>query len=121
MRTLSVLSPLRRCTDPPSRRCRNNEGYVRYFSFLLVATGTNLASSEQTIEKLINGPTAKYNDIALFKWQKILDVFNAYEQPIPTKSWLASTRGELEEIFANEEFAKAVRQSLPACFLPNDR
>jgi hypothetical protein len=66
----------------------------------------------QTIEKLINGPTAKYNDIPLWKWQSLLDLFNAYEEPIPTKSWLAKNRGELEEILANKEFAAADRIQL---------
>lgn len=40
----------------------------------------------------------------------MLSFFNAPGprfKPLPTKSWLAETRGQLEEILANEEFQKA--------------
>ncbi|TNY24555.1 thiamine diphosphate-binding protein [Rhodotorula diobovata] len=63
-----------------------------------------------TIEKLIHGETAPYNDIPSFDWQSMLSFFNAPGprfKPLPTKSWLAETRGQLEEILANEEFQKA--------------
>ncbi|GAA6014248.1 hypothetical protein JCM10207_006146 [Rhodosporidiobolus poonsookiae] len=65
----------------------NNDGYV--------------------IERQIHGETAGYNDISAWKWQSLLDLFNAYEQPVPTKSWLAKTRGELETILADADFRKA--------------
>ncbi|GAA5969748.1 hypothetical protein JCM11641_008028 [Rhodosporidiobolus odoratus] len=66
-----------------------------------------LNNNGYTIEKLIHGETAKYNDIATWKWQSLLSFFNGYEQPFPTKSWLANTRGELEKILADEDFKKA--------------
>lgn len=37
----------------------------------------------------------------------MLDTFNGYNPPKKTKSLLASTRGELEKILADPEFAKA--------------
>ncbi|GAA6000098.1 alpha-keto acid decarboxylase family protein [Rhodotorula paludigena] len=60
-----------------------------------------------TIEKLIHGETARYNDISSWKWQSMLDFFNASSQPFPTKSWLANTRGELEAILHDQEFQAA--------------
>jgi len=40
----------------------------------------------------------------------MLSFFNAPApnfKPLPTKSWLAETRGQLEDILANDEFQKA--------------
>ncbi|BGP57327.1 hypothetical protein JCM8202_002704 [Rhodotorula sphaerocarpa] len=65
----------------------NNDGYV--------------------IERKIHGEEAGYNDIATWKWGQLLDTFNGYPQPRPTRSLRASTRGELEAIFADKEFAEA--------------
>ncbi|GAA5861427.1 hypothetical protein JCM8547_006125 [Rhodosporidiobolus lusitaniae] len=65
-----------------------------------------------TIEKLINGLEAKYNDISLWRWQSLLEVFNGGPSPVETKSWLASTRGELEVILKDESFKKAERIQL---------
>ncbi|KAK4331767.1 Pyruvate decarboxylase isozyme 1, partial [Rhodotorula toruloides] len=62
-----------------------------------------------TIEKKIHGETAGYNDISSWKWQSMLDFFNAYDQPKPTRSWLAPTRADLERILADDEFRKADR------------
>ncbi|KAJ8296115.1 putative pyruvate decarboxylase C3G9.11c [Rhodotorula toruloides] len=62
-----------------------------------------------TIEKKIHGETAGYNDISSWNWQSMLDFFNAYDQPKPTRSWLAPTRRELERILADDEFRKADR------------
>lgn len=39
----------------------------------------------------------------------MLDFFNAYDQPKPTRSWLAPTRADLERILADDEFRKADR------------
>lgn len=69
----------------------NNDGYV--------------------IERLIHGKERVYNDISSWKWQKLLELFNANGQN-QTKSWLANTRGELEEILNNAEFKKADRIQL---------
>lgn len=61
----------------------------------------------QVIERKIHGEEAGYNDIATWKWGQLLDTFNGYNPPKKTKSLLASTRGELEQILADPEFAKA--------------
>jgi hypothetical protein len=57
------------------------------------------------IERLIHGPQAVYNDISRWKWQELLNFFNADGHP--HKTWLAETRGQFEEILDNDEFAKA--------------
>lgn len=57
------------------------------------------------IERLIHGPEAVYNDISRWKWQELLNFFNADGHP--HKTWLAETRGQFEEILSNDEFAKA--------------
>jgi len=59
-----------------------------------------------TIERLIHGKQAAYNDISAWNWQGLLDFFDASGK-IPKASWKAKTRGELEEILKNEEFKKA--------------
>lgn len=63
------------------------------------------------IERIIHGETAKYNDISSWKWQSVLDLFDAHDS-IPHKSWLASTRGELEMILDDKEFASADKAQL---------
>jgi pyruvate decarboxylase len=95
--------------DSSSFFFKQQRGLRSFLPFLSLSfeIATDFLFFLQTIEKLINGPTAKYNDIPLWKWQSLLDLFNAYEEPIPTKSWLAKNRGELEEILANKEFAAA--------------
>ncbi len=60
--------------------------------------------------QVIHGPEATYNKIALWDWQKLLSVFDS--DGLRTKSWKASTRGELEEILANPDFAKADKLQL---------
>ncbi|GAA5911202.1 hypothetical protein JCM6882_006605 [Rhodosporidiobolus microsporus] len=59
------------------------------------------------IERQIHGENAGYNDISLWKWQSLLDLFNAYPEPFKTRSLLANTRGELETILADKDFQKA--------------
>ncbi|GAA5934900.1 hypothetical protein JCM3775_001672 [Rhodotorula graminis] len=69
-----------------------------------------LNNNGYTIEKLIHGETASYNNIPSFDWQSMLSFFNAPApnfKPLPTKSWLAETRGQLEDILTNDEFQKA--------------
>lgn len=61
----------------------------------------------QVIERKIHGENAGYNDIATWKWSQLLDTFNGYAEPKPTKSLLAKTRGELEAILADPAFGKA--------------
>ncbi|KDE07528.1 hypothetical protein MVLG_02199 [Microbotryum lychnidis-dioicae p1A1 Lamole] len=57
------------------------------------------------IERKIHGENRVYNDIATWKWQEMLSFFNGNN--IPTRSYLAKTRGELESILADDQFAKA--------------
>ncbi|GAA6020346.1 hypothetical protein JCM11491_000321 [Sporobolomyces phaffii] len=64
-----------------------------------------------TIERLIHGKTAGYNDISSWNWQGLLDFFDASGE-IPKRSWQANTRGELEAILGDAEFAKADRCQL---------
>ncbi|GAA5869231.1 hypothetical protein JCM16303_000400 [Sporobolomyces ruberrimus] len=64
-----------------------------------------------TIERLIHGKTASYNDISSWNWQGMLDFFDASGE-IPKRSWQANTRGELEDILKNEDFKKADRCQL---------
>lgn len=59
------------------------------------------------IERKIHGEEASYNDIATWKWDQLLDTFNGYKPPRQTRTLRASTRGELEQILADPEFAKA--------------
>lgn len=69
-----------------------------------------LNNESYVIEKVIHGPEATYNKIALWDWQKLLSVFDS--EGLRTKSWKASTRGELEDILANHDFAKADKLQL---------
>lgn len=64
-----------------------------------------------TIERLIHGKTASYNDISSWNWQGMLEFFDASGE-IPKRSWQANTRGELEDILKNEDFKKADRCQL---------
>ncbi|SCV71113.1 BQ2448_2701 [Microbotryum intermedium] len=57
------------------------------------------------IERKIHGENRVYNDIATWKWQEMLSFFNGNN--IPTRTYLAKTRGELESILADDQFAKA--------------
>ncbi|GAA5938357.1 alpha-keto acid decarboxylase family protein [Sporobolomyces koalae] len=59
-----------------------------------------------TIERLIHGKQASYNDISSWRWQSLLDFFDASGE-IPKRSWQAKTRGELEDILRDDEFKKA--------------
>ncbi|GAA5949959.1 hypothetical protein JCM21900_005538 [Sporobolomyces salmonicolor] len=59
-----------------------------------------------TIEKLIHGETAEYNNISGWRWQDTLNFFDAAGK-VAKKSWLANTRGEFEKIINDDEFKKA--------------
>ncbi|GAA5966031.1 hypothetical protein JCM8115_004804 [Rhodotorula mucilaginosa] len=85
--TAQEVSTMVRLNLKPILVVLNNDGYV--------------------IERKIHGEEAGYNDIATWKWGQLLDTFNGYNPPKKTKSLLASTRGELEQILADPEFAKA--------------
>jgi len=68
----------------------NNDGYV--------------------IERKIHGENAAYNDIASWRWQEMLHFFGAKEGS--TASYAVNNRRELEELFANVDFAKADKLQL---------
>lgn len=55
-----------------------------------------------TIERLIHGENASYNDVHMWKYSKILDTFNAKAH----ESIVVNTKGEMDALFDNEEFAK---------------
>ncbi|KAK4058260.1 hypothetical protein OIO90_000417 [Microbotryomycetes sp. JL221] len=69
----------------------NNDGYV--------------------IERKIHGPDRVYNDISSWKWQNLLDLFNA-KGNVETKSWKAETRKDLEAILKDKDFVKADKAQL---------
>lgn len=55
-----------------------------------------------TIERLIHGENATYNDVHMWKYSKILDTFNALDH----ESIVVNTKGEMEALFSDPEFAK---------------
>lgn len=63
-----------------------------------------LNNSGYVIERAIHGPDRVYNDIAGWHWQDLLGVFGAKEK---TRSYRVNTRKDLEDLFANKDFAKA--------------
>lgn len=70
-----------------------------------------------TIERHINGPTAKYNDISLWNWAHVLPLFTppagSSSSPVkPGRYVSATTRGELESILTDDDFAAADRVQL---------
>jgi len=77
---------------------------------VLFANSPPHAHPDETLLQVIHGPTAEYNRIALWDWQRLLAVFDP--AGTRTKSWKASTRGQLEEILANPEFGAADKLQL---------
>ncbi|KAI5806317.1 thiamine diphosphate-binding protein [Geopyxis carbonaria] len=75
-------------------------------------------NSGYTIERLIHGMTASYNDITPWKHTKLLDVFGA--DPKQSKSIQVQTRTELEKLFHDEEFASAPYIQLVELFMPKE-
>lgn len=70
-----------------------------------------LNNESYVIEKVIHSPDAVFNQISKWNWQKLLPLFED-DHHAPSRSWLASTRGELEAILADPEFKKADRLQL---------
>ncbi|ODV92559.1 hypothetical protein CANCADRAFT_30685 [Tortispora caseinolytica NRRL Y-17796] len=56
-----------------------------------------------TIERLIHGPEAVYNDIQMWKYTSILDTFNAEK----SRTYKISTAGELDALLKDEQFNSA--------------
>ncbi|BGP38108.1 hypothetical protein JCM10449v2_002035 [Rhodotorula kratochvilovae] len=69
-----------------------------------------------SIERLINGPTAEYNDISLWSWSHLLPLFtppSGSAAPFkPGKFVSAATRAEIEAVLSDEDFIKADRIQL---------
>jgi len=67
-----------------------------------------------TIEKLIHGPTAQYNQIQPWKHQQILSTFGATD----SESIEVRTTGEWQKLTTDEHFVKNERIRLIEVFLP---
>lgn len=80
--TVTAISTMIRWNLKPYLFILNNDGY--------------------TIERLIHGETAGYNDIQPWKYTKLLDVFNA--KPDQSESLTVQTTDELEDLFQDKEF-----------------
>lgn len=77
-----------------------------------------LNNNGYTIERMIHGMTAGYNDISPWKHQLLLEVFGAPEKE--RKSWQVKTRVELESLFEDKEFMDAGKVQLVEVFMPQD-
>jgi pyruvate decarboxylase len=71
---------------------------LRPILFIIVNNG-------YTIERMIHGMTAHYNDIQPWRNAKLFETFGALEGKYRTYS--VKTRGGLEKLFADEQFASA--------------
>lgn len=58
-----------------------------------------------TIERLIHGMNAGYNDITSWKHTKLLDVFGA--DPEKSRSYQARSKAELQKLLTDEHFSSA--------------
>ncbi len=56
-----------------------------------------------TIERYIHGFDAAYNDVQTWKYKDLLSVFGA--DPQQSKTFQVKTRGELDQLFSDREFA----------------
>lgn len=92
--TVQAISDMIRWNLKPYLFILNNDGY--------------------TIERLIHGETAGYNDINPWKYQKLLDVFNAQN----SESLQVGKVGKLDELFTDAEFAKPSKMRLIELLLP---
>ncbi|KAI5813810.1 thiamine diphosphate-binding protein [Pyronema omphalodes] len=69
-----------------------------------------------TIERMIHGMDAEYNDITSWKHTKLLEVLGAREGQY--KNHVVKTKEELEKLFTDKEFAKAGVIQLVELFMP---
>lgn len=70
-----------------------------------------------TIERLIHGPEAGYNDIHSWKHQKLLEAFGATEGSY--KNHVVKTRTEVDQLFDNnQEFSSAPYIQLVEIYMP---
>lgn len=75
-----------------------------------------LNNNGYTIEKLIHGPTAAYNDIQPWKHQQLLEVFGA--KPGNYENHTIKTVKDVAEIFNDEKFASPDKIRLVELFFP---
>ncbi|KAF8541914.1 thiamine diphosphate-binding protein [Trichophaea hybrida] len=73
-------------------------------------------NSGYTIERMIHGMDAGYNDITPWKHIQLLEVFGA--PPDKRMNYQVKTKAEVEELFGNEEFSKAPCIQLVELFMP---
>ena len=59
------------------------------------------------IERWVHGMKAKYNDISKWRYSKIAEVFTPEDEAAQhrVRSYKVSTRSELENLLADEEFS----------------
>ncbi|ANB11237.1 indolepyruvate decarboxylase 1 [Sugiyamaella lignohabitans] len=67
-----------------------------------------------TIERLIRGEKATYNDVHMWKYSKLLDLFNAKDHD----ALQVSTTGELDDLFNDAKFASPTKIRTIELFLP---
>ncbi len=60
-----------------------------------------------SIERIIHGPKAEYNDIQPWRHTELLSAFGA--DPDRVRTYQARTHDEMERLFTNDEFNKAGR------------
>jgi len=63
-----------------------------------------------TIERWLHGKHRKYNDVVNWNYTALLDVFS--NSPGKTKSYSVSTKGELDKLLSDPEFASAQKMQL---------
>lgn len=74
-----------------------------------------LNNNGYVVERLIHGKDREYNNIKSWNWQKLLDVF---DPPAGSyASYKTTNRQELEDLLADEDFAKADKLQLVECLL----
>jgi len=95
--TVQELSPMIRMGLKPIIFVINNKGY--------------------TIERMIHGKHRKYNDIADWDWNRLLEVMNTSEK-IPTANYTVETKADVDALFKNEEFCRADKMQLVNVKMP---
>ncbi|EKM51580.1 uncharacterized protein PHACADRAFT_261809 [Phanerochaete carnosa HHB-10118-sp] len=65
-----------------------------------------LNNSGYTIERYLHGEKARYNDVANWKWTKLLETMGGVEGET-CQSYTVKTKDELSQLLDNAEFAKA--------------
>lgn len=91
--TVQEISTMARWNTHPYLFILNNDGY--------------------TIERLIHGENASYNDVHMWKYSQLLDTFNAGGEAIQ-----ARTQGEFDDLLNDAEFAEPSKIRTIEVFLP---